>query len=291
MTVQRKTRHLSPRGKFPDLKRPSGRPLSYGGVPQYKAGYVDWEKEMGFGLLTIVESIVEWNENKITLDRLDRTIMKEYNAPSTDPYRGSMNSPPDGFIVAIGAARLVASTGKEYEYDEDSEDKYAEALYADNNYTAQLAALVGAGLLNPELYRKGYKPTRPNPRTTPNTPLLNASFLLLQAYRLTYAAWISGWTRFSAYAVQSDIIDEAYTAINSAARTSQGSFLLTDDHFTDAIIQYLTAVTKTPDVDHKVELYLAKAKEHLSEILGAGMESPFWSEDLWEEVSTSIQTE
>ena len=288
MTVKRKTPHLSPRGKFPDLMRPAGPPLSYGGLPQYGTISTDWDKEMGFGLLNVMDGIVEWNENEMTLDELDRLISKEYNAPSTDRYRGSIVSPSDGFLLAIGAARLVATTGKEYEYDEDNTSKYAEAMYADNNYTAQLAALAAAGLLNPSLYRKGYKPMKTNPRTTPNSPLLNACFLLIQAYRLTYAAWISGWNRFSAYAAQSEIIDPAYTALNSAARTSQGSFLLTDDQFTDAIIQYLTAVTKTPDVDPLVELYLAKAKEHLSEIIGAGMESPFWSKDLWEEVTISI---
>ena len=121
-----------------------------------------------------------------------------------------------------------------------------------------------------------------------NTELLDALFKVITAYRVTYAAVLSDFRTYSARNVQSYFINPASSALQDAARTHKGSFLLSDSDFTDGLIFYLSNITKEPDRTSVVEKNLFNAKSTLAEIIGGGLDSIFWYENLWEEISASF---
>ena len=289
MPISKKKEDLTPRGQYPDLQSYVGPPSSYGGSPSYSQSLTDWDKEMGWGLLDIMDAIEDWQEDDITDDNLSRLIAKIRNAPMTDPYRGQSEPPPLGFMMATQAAQTAEKALFEFK-DDDSYENQSEAILTVDLFTAQLAALGAAGLLDPNFYRKGYKRNKlkKNPTETDNSELLNALFKLILAYRVTYTGILTDFRTYTPRNIQTYFINVAQSALSDAARTSKGSFLLSDDDFPQSVITYLSNVTAQPDRVSHVEKNIFNAKVTLSEIIGGGFESIFWRDDLWEEVTVSF---
>lgn len=285
MTISKDYDELTSRGRFPDR---SSAPIahSYGSRPTYASAGADYDKEMGWDLLDILDGIEDFQQDEINQDSLDRLIRK-YRSKT---YESSYEPNPLGFQTAIRAASVAANALFSFQ-DDGSYESQSEAILAVDEFVAHLAALAVAGLLEPDFYKRGYQTNkhRPNPTETDNTQLLNAMFKLITAYRTTYAGFISEFSVYSPRNIQTYFINEASNALANAARTSKGSFLLTDNDFSESVLNYLNDATKAPDDVSRVLKDLFYAKGTLAEMIGGGVGSKyFWYERMWEEVTASF---
>ena len=284
MTISKDYDELTSRGRFPDRSSP---PIahSYGALPTYASAAADYDKEMGWDLLDILDGIEDFQQDEMGQDSLDRLIRK-YRSKT---YGSSYEPNPLGFQTAIRAASVAANALFSFRDTGDYESQ-SEAILAVDEFVAHLAALTAGGLLEPSFYKKGYQKNkyRSNPTETDNTPLLNAMFKIITAYRTTYAGFISEFNVYAPRNIQTYFINEASNALANAARTSKGSFLLTDNDFAESVMAYLDDVTKAPDDVSRVLKDLFYAKGTLAEMIGGGFSSKFWYESMWEEVTASF---
>ena len=269
MPIPKDQGDLTSRGRFPDLTSP---PIAhtYGGRPTYASAHTDADKEMGWDLMDIIDGLEDWQEDEISTDNLDRMI-RRYRSTN---YMGGYEPNPVGFQTAIRSSSKAFETLLLFK-DEDTYETQQDSIDAVDQLVAHLSALAVAGLLDPKFYRKGYSPLKKNPHTD-NTELLDALFKVITAYRVTYAAVLSDFRTYSARNVQSYFINPASSALQDAARTHKGSFLLSDSAFTDGLIFYLSNITKEPDRTSVVEKNLFNAKSTHAEIIGGGLDSIFW---------------
>ena len=287
MAISKDQGELTSRGEFPDL---SSRPIAHGGRfssvrPTYAAAGSDYQKEIGWDLMDILEAFEDWQQSEISDDSVERLVRVYRNKP----YLGNYEPNPLGQQTAIRASSAVV-TSLFHLRDEDSYENQSESILALDEYVAHLSALAASGILDAGFYKKGYKSDkyRSNPVNTDNSELLNAMFKIITAYRTVYAGFMSNFSSYSPRNLQTYFISPAVSALANAARTNKGSFLLSESSFPDAVCSYLSQVTKIPDNVSNVESNLFYAKATLAEMIGGGIDSPFWYESMFEEVTASF---
>ena len=248
-------------------------------VPQGASGYgaADNAKELGWELLSVLDYTVEWDVGAMTSSAFDRHVNALPNV-----IRG-VSAAPAPFYNALGAARSIGPSMVDAEYDAA---RVIEVVGKIDSYIKELAALTYAGMANPQLYKKGYKP-RKNPAYH-QKEVLNAFFLAVQAYRMSVAGLVSDWTDLSEKDLQERAIAPAEAALAAAANTAGGSFLKHDTHFLATYFENLTDFASGGTQTQR-EDFLANAKETLGEIIGAGFYSPFFEDELASSITLSTQ--
>ena len=140
-----------------------------------------------------------------------------------------------------------------------------------------------------DLYKRNYR-RRKNPTTTEHTEFLNACFYLIQAYKLTYEAWLEGYSLFTENILRDKIIDATANYFTQAMNRYSTFYFKEAEEYTHDIINSLRLAAKASIGEKKRLQHLSNAKESLAEIIGAGFESPFWTDTLWEEVTATLET-